>query len=468
MVPSKICTQKKKHVATHSPPVRVLPFGTGTARRRRRGGRPGWVGMGAARRDEAQASSRARRTVPAVCRGAPATCAGRAHACVDGRADDWRGMRAWARGEAGADGRGAARGTRQTTCARGAGAGRRAWSSRGWSKLLLVAVLCTVRVAPATAIPVRTGSLVASHLQGATVLAAVQMRDAEFLTRLICDAPCMRTCMHAGANEFPAESCAGTARPETDYRAGYPREAGRNENASSAAPRHGDRHLLSAGSSRRVALDLCDCGVWSCENGYFLDTDELTDCSVCNPCPTACDEGFWMSGLCTPFSNGCSSCAECPEGEYISVACGGKQPTVCTTCTACEVGKYVNISCGLDFDALCLDCPNAIPALAHYELGFNVSTYACWWSCDEGLVYDSKTRTCECPAGFYYDDSDDPNKFDVDLQAFLPVGCVECQQCPGIHTVFTRNWDAELAPRNKESRPETREGRDQRQVERRS
>ena len=119
-------------------------------------------------------------------------------------------------------------------------------------------------------------------------------------------------------------------------------------------------------------------------------------------------------------------------------------------CTECVVGKYANTSCGLRSDTLCLDCPNKIPALAHYELQSNVSliaqlnshidddtnlvrNYDCWWRCDETLVFDIETRACKCPVGYYYNNktSDDLMKFDVSKQQYRPVGCVPCGQCPG-------------------------------------
>lgn len=138
----------------------------------------------------------------------------------------------------------------------------------------LVAVLCAVAVASTTAIPVRTEKNDASH-----------------------------------------------------------RAAGHFDNASSAAPRNGDRHLLSTASARReekIKLDLCDCEAWTCGNGFFLSEDELTGCDVCKPCPADCDAGFWKSGLCTPFSNGCSPCMPCRRGQYITGApCGGTKPTTC-------------------------------------------------------------------------------------------------------------------------------------------
>ena len=93
---------------------------------------------------------------------------------------------------------------------------------------------------------------------------------------------------------------------------------------------------------------MCDCGAWTCDNGFFLGEDELTGCDM-----------------------------PCPRGQYITgTPCGGTKPTTCMKCTECVVGKYANTSCGLRSDTLCLDCPNKIPALAHYELQSNVSLIA--------------------------------------------------------------------------------------------
>ena len=137
------------------------------------------------------------------------------------------------------------------------------------------------------------------------------------------------------------------------------------------------------------------------------------------------------------------------------------------------VGKYANTSCGLRSDTVCLDCPNKIPALTHYAPQSNVSSiaelnshidddtnlirnYACWWRCDETLVFDIETRACKCPAGYYYNNktSDDLMKFDVSKQQYRPVGCVPCRQCPG-----TRMFSSFFCPRT------SRAGRDKSEAE---
>lgn len=74
---------------------------------------------------------------------------------------------------------------------------------------------------------------------------------------------------------------------------------------------HIHRHLLGhmgqqSLTSRRtgIEIDLCDCSAWMCENGFYLHVDEMTDCSLCKPCPTVCAAGSWKSSLCTPVSSG--------------------------------------------------------------------------------------------------------------------------------------------------------------------
>lgn len=194
------------------------------------------------------------------------------------------------------------------------------------------------------------------------------------------------------------------------------------------------RHVLWAGGRRKgVELDLCDCGAWLCDNGFFMHLDEVSGCSVCKPCPVECDRGFWMSGLCTPAASGCSPCASCPRDHYIRGACGAKKQTVCQECTRCILGTYVQSQCGVDSDTVCAACPNALQPFTHYTGDFNGT--ACEWQCDASLKLDNATGLCSCEPNEFYS-SEDSTKFDVALQVYLPKGCIPCRTCaPGRYVV---------------------------------